>query len=261
MKIAILSMCIGERYQKIWKTAIASKRLYCDRNKYDFIYIDNILDKERTPHWSKIKGLQANLKNYDWIFYSDADAHIMNYDMRLEEVIDANSNNNTFLIITKDRCEVNSGNFLIKNCEMSMDFLRDVYAEFPTKPVNIGKYTVNWNDQYGVYNTYTKPKYKADIRFIKQRIINAYPCSCCGEKYQAGDFLIHFVNTIRSLHNWSGESEEPFKEIELAETKTQLYHMHNHARGLNQNNIMLQQQVEKLKALLLKNIQKEQKQR
>ena len=159
MKIAVLSMCIGQRYQKLWSSAINSKKIYCEKNSYDFIYIDKSLDTNRKPHWSKIKGIQNNLNDYDWIFYSDADAHIMNFDVKLEDIISKYSNNSTFLIITKDNCEINSGNFLIKNCSLSNDFLKDVYSEYPTKPVNIGKFTVNWNDQYGVYNTYTKSKY------------------------------------------------------------------------------------------------------
>ena len=144
-------------------------------------------------------------------------------------------------------------NFLIKNCSLSKDFLKDVYSEYPTKPVNIGKFTVNWNDQYGVYRTYTKSKYVNNIKFLKQRIINAYPCSCCGEKYQAGDFLIHFVNTARSTHNWAGDSEEPYKEIQLAEAKTQLYHMNNYIKQVNlkiqnltKDNAKMKKMIEKL---------------
>lgn len=37
-----------------------------------FIY-HNILDANRPAAWSKILAIQNHLKNYDWIFWSDAD--------------------------------------------------------------------------------------------------------------------------------------------------------------------------------------------
>merc|ERR1711907_480059 len=112
MKIGVITLCIGKKYQKKWKTSIITKKIYCERNGYDFIYIDRILDTFRKPHWSKILALQTYLNKYDWIFYSDADTHIMNLDFKLENIIKKYRFNN-FLIITKDRNMINSGNFFI----------------------------------------------------------------------------------------------------------------------------------------------------
>lgn len=238
MKIAVVSMCIGDRYQRIWKAAIKSKEIYCKIHNYEFIYIDDSLDTNRKAHWTKVKAIQNNLAKYDWVFYSDADAQIMNFDIKLESIIEKYSNNN-FLIITKDKCEINSGNFLIKNCPDSFNFLNDVYSCYPPKQITIGKYLINWNDQYGFYMKYTDPKYFYKINFINQRIINSYPCACCGEKYQAGDFIMHFVNTIRATHNWAGDSTEPYKEMELAEAKTKILHLTNHVNKIKAENASL----------------------
>jgi hypothetical protein len=243
MKIAVISMCIGERYQKLWKAAIKSKEIYCNLHNYKFIYVNDSIDKNRKPHWTKVKAIQNNLADYDWVFYSDADAQIMNFDIKLESIIEEYSEKH-FLIITKDKCEINSGNFLIKNCSDSFDFLNDVYSCYPTKRVQIGDYLINWNDQYGFYMKYKDKKYVDKINIINQRVINSYPCFCCGKKYQAGDFIIHFVNATRPTHNWAGDSEEPFKEIQLAEAKTKLLHLSNHIKQLTKDNNNLKKYIE-----------------
>lgn len=243
MKIAVVTLCIGELYQKRWHSSIITKKIYCEKNGYDFIYIENVLDSTRTPHWSKIKALQSHLDKYDWIFYSDADAHFMNLDFKLEDIIDKYSKNN-FMIITEDNNMVNSGNFFIKNNVIAHQFLTDVYATYPPKPIPMGKVTMHLNDQYGIYINFKKEEYKKRINIIPQRLINAYPCACCGEKYQAGDFLIHFVNHRRPTHNWGGDSKEPFVEIELAEAKTLLYQYENAIKTLQLTNNKLKQLLE-----------------
>ena len=88
MKLAVITLSIGELYQKRWYSSAVTKEIYCKKNGYDFIYIKNSLDSTRKPHWSKIKALQNNLNKYDWIFYSDADAHFMNLDFKIGTSID-----------------------------------------------------------------------------------------------------------------------------------------------------------------------------
>lgn len=244
MKLAVITLCIGELYKNRWHSSVVTKEMYCKKNGYDFIYIDESLDPTRKPHWSKIKALQKNLDKYDWIFYSDADAHFMNLDFKLESIIDKYGKDN-FMFITEDNNMINSGNFFLRNNEIAHQFLKDVYAAFPPKPIPMGDVIMYLNDQYGIYINSEKEKYKKHIKIIPQRMINAYPCACCGKKYQAGDFLIHFVNHRRPTHNWGGDSKEPFIEINLAEAKTKLYQYGNLIKQLQMKNNKIKKLLEK----------------
>ena len=132
VKIAMLTMCIGAEYQKKWKSAARSKEIYCNLHNYDFIYIKETMDKDRKAHWTKLLALKKHLKDYDWIFYSDADAHIMNFDKKLENFVKAfGRDKNTFLIISRDNVCLNSGNFFLKNCKRSIDYIDASYKNFP----------------------------------------------------------------------------------------------------------------------------------
>ena len=122
MNIAIITISIGDEYIETWKSFLKTKEIYCNIHNYSFIQINELLDKDRKPHWTKIKAIEKHLKSYDWIFYSDADVNIMNFDIKLEDIINKYSNNDTFLIISKDNVEINSGNFFIKNCQNHLIF-------------------------------------------------------------------------------------------------------------------------------------------
>ena len=235
MKLAVLTVCIGDTYNNLWKSAILSKKIYCEKNGYDFILIDSTLDSTRKPHWTKIKGLINNIDNYDWIFHSDADAHIMNFDIKLENIINKHSDNG-FMIITKDKNMLNSGNFFIKKSILAKEFLKNCYVTYPPKPIKVSKNIIILNDQYAIYKNSIEKKYIDSVKTIPQRIINAYPCACCGEKYIAGDFLIHFVNNRLPTHNWDGKSKEPFLDMNIQEARTLLHRQQRYIQTLQMSN-------------------------
>ena len=103
IKIAVLILLIGDEYKKFVEISIKRKIDYCKIHKYDLIICNkNLVPKNSKKHlvWSKIPFVLKFIKNYDWIFCSDADTLINREDIRLEDIISENPNKD--LILNED---------------------------------------------------------------------------------------------------------------------------------------------------------------
>jgi hypothetical protein len=183
--IRIISLACGEEYIEKWQTGILTKMDYCRKNNYGFIQDYNCLDVTRPAPWSKIRMVQRELERTDFIVWLDADTIIMNNKHRIEEfLIDMKKDH--FLLIGEDYNAINSGVFIIKNCEISRVFLEDVYNQ--TDSINSG-----WWEQDAIIKLY--PKYKSGINIVPKKyvhIFNAYYSDNC-KNFKKGCFLIHFA--------------------------------------------------------------------
>ena len=192
-EIAVVTLAVGTDYINTVQQGIDNKRLYCKKHGYDFIYCDTILDHTRPIPWSKIQILLKTMENteYKWIFWTDADSLVMNHTIPLESLIDDNYN----FIISRDPNAINSGQFLIKNCAWSRQFLQNVYAH--TECIN----HCWWENQAIILEYNQNPDVANQTKLIPQRSINSYPkevgFSNIDTLYQPGDFIIHFPG----IHN------------------------------------------------------------
>ena len=180
-KIAILTMQIGENYIKTTHLGIVNKENYCQKHNYDFINNQENLDTTRPIPWSKILLINKHLPFYDWVFWTDADSLIMNYNIQLESLIDLNYD----IVISKDTNGLNSGNFLIKNSEWSLTFLSQVY--------NLTQFINNpwWEQAAIMYQLKSNNSdYNKHVKYINQNLLNSYV-----KTFKKGDFIIHFPNT------------------------------------------------------------------
>lgn len=205
MKIALLTLCIGEDYKNAVKYGIQSKKEYCKKHNYDFIIGDkNIYDVTRPIAWSKIKMIKKYLKNYDYIFCSDADVILMNYDIKIEDLIKMYFKENTNILLTKDWQNLNTGNMIIKNDSKIFEFLDDIYKQ-------IQFLNHSWWEQAAFIHLYDNNKNIRDFCVVleKSHVLNAYifefekypiPDS---NKFRNDDFLIHFagISSLRTLHD------------------------------------------------------------
>jgi mannan polymerase II complex MNN10 subunit len=192
--IAVVSLAAGDQYREAVHLGIENKKQYCKQHGYDFICEETSLDTSRPIAWSKIKLIQKVMENpkYNWVFWTDADALIMNLAIPLEELIDERYD----LIISKDFNNINTGHFLIKNSDWSQDFLKRVYS-------HVNCIHGPWWEQHAVIGELQDKYHAPFVKMIPQRFMNSYPFETARYltgTYQRGDFVVHFAG-VRGLDN------------------------------------------------------------
>jgi mannan polymerase II complex MNN10 subunit len=189
-EIAVVTIAAGNEYKQIVSPGIENKKKYCELHGYDFIVCEEVLDPSRHPSWSKVLLLDELMENssYKWLFWTDADSLIMNHSIKLEDLIDERYN----MIITADFASICAGEFFLKKCDWSRQFLKDIYTH--TECINHGW----WEQCAMIEELKIKPSYYDQILILPQRIMNSFAkevFSYIGLKeiYQPGDFIFHFA--------------------------------------------------------------------
>jgi hypothetical protein len=192
-KIAIVG-AHDENYDNIGKYAHLNKKKYAEKNGYDYFLYTERLDPFRPGYWYKVLAVKKHLKDYDWIFWLDSDALIMNFDIKLEDLIDER-----FEFITTRDTEspnyINSGQFLIKNCEWSLKFLDAWYSlehVFISPGFDNGALNKLYRDFEYIRNC---------IKIIPLRMLSSFLVdnNFCSRKFpidvnfQEGDFVVHMA--------------------------------------------------------------------
>jgi galactosyl transferase GMA12/MNN10 family len=188
-EIAVVTLAVGKDYRETVDLGIKNKRSYCNKHGYKFICGTRTLDSSRPIQWSKIKLILKTMENTSckWIFWTDADSLIMNVDFPISNLIDEQYN----FILSRDRNSLNTGQFLIRNCKWSREFLKCVYAREECIRSNV------WEQQAVILELEQNPRWMALTKIIPQRSINSYPREWIGDisecTYQDGDFILHFA--------------------------------------------------------------------
>ncbi len=151
-------------------------------NSYDYIAFTEKLD-DRPAAWSKLPALLRAMASgrYEWLFWMDADALIMNHTIRLESMLDERAD---LLIATGPNGSINSGCFLLKCTQKSLEFLHMVYDR--TDYLNHR----NW-EQAAMKHVLDRGLSSLTVRFIPPRSINSRISGDPDWRYQPGDFVIH----------------------------------------------------------------------
>ena len=186
---------------------IASKRAYAAKHGYDFHYGgEDVWDRSRPIPWSKFNFIQKYLDNYDYLFWSDADAIILNDTIKLEDLLLPLLPGGKDILWTYDACgHYNNGHILIRG---KSAWVRDYFHRAYNQTDLI--YNIWW-DNAGMIRLFdTNPWDRDKIQTCKEHwLFNAYifgPKDTADDTttrlYKPGDFLIHFagVYDIWNIH-------------------------------------------------------------
>lgn len=163
---------------------IMSKSMYCARHGYAFCLETALLDKSRAPSWSKIPLVKRLLEQgNEWVFWSDADAIITDYSLRLDGF--ASTEADFYLTREDDLSDgypLNMGHFLIRNCPWSFELLDAIWNDGPNRdPVGL------WEQSSLAYLLFSVGgKWAERIKVLPQRAFNSH-----AGHWQPGDFILH----------------------------------------------------------------------
>jgi len=144
LKILVLQDGAYEKYPEFSEYSKKINKLYCDKWKYDYKFIDHKID-EMPPYWLKVFDINKYLNetNYDYIMYLDLDAVFYDFDKSIEDIIYGLyklKNKYYDIYIGEDigmHAIVNSGVFLFKNTKFSKNFTNIwLSACFNNKKIN-----------------------------------------------------------------------------------------------------------------------------
>lgn len=196
-RIGVVTILIGNAYQKKMSYCTETKINYCKKHGYDLILAHDphptcfgIEAKSRHPAWQKITVISKYLGDYDWICHIDADTMIMNDEVKLESFIDDNLD----LVLSSHAVAgepvrgknhtVNTGVWFIKNAPVSEYFLKNVWTR--------GENT-HWCHRL----PWEQPLMQMEIKDSKSYGLRckkypASPFNAHTRQYSHGDFLVHF---------------------------------------------------------------------
>ena len=200
-KIAIVTL-FDDNYRDLAEIALPDKIRYAAKHGYDFIYFDEIIDSKRPPQWSKVKAVESILNDYEWVWWIDIDALIMNDVVRLEDIID----NNYDVIFTKNNYSViSNGSSFYKNSDFTRNFLSECYTlqRDILRDIDVSTFDHEQKPMRTLYQSV--PEYTSRIKLIHERECNSYwyteNASVLGSYpnwnkedniYQRGDFVVNF---------------------------------------------------------------------
>jgi hypothetical protein len=157
LKIGIF-MWFDDNIKEYASINYAINQIYCDKYGYTLIKSNIRNCPKRKPHWERIPLLLDNFDNFDYLIWIDSDAHFYIDGPPILNVIN-NHLDKSFIFsgdtdISENKnitCEINSGFFIVKNCEFSKEVLNKWLHDedlFKSPKLSNSIFGTNkWNDQ------------------------------------------------------------------------------------------------------------------
>jgi len=119
MRIKIVTL-YDDAMSAIGDVTCELNRHYAQSHGYDFVCYRSLPDPNLNPSWNKLRVIQQEIANCDWIFWIDADAVFVN---RQRTLVDLFQSTVKPMLISSDSCGVCCGVFALKNCAWSVQLL------------------------------------------------------------------------------------------------------------------------------------------
>lgn len=126
MRIGLISFfhdgdCAGHS-----RAAARERQDYCALHGYACIeHHTRVLGSTLHRAWDKLPILRKHLPEYDWLFWLDADRFIMNFEVKLEQFLDGN----TDMILARQCVCLDTGAWLVRNHSRSLNLLDAAAAQ------------------------------------------------------------------------------------------------------------------------------------
>ena len=215
-KIALVTL-FDEGYSHLAEYSENNFRSYCNKHNIDFICYDDVIDKTRPPHWSKIDAILNNIEKYDWVWWLDIDSLIMDSEFDVRNILDKNydmifTHNEDYPVKGEDYVingsYVSNGSTFYKNSPLAIQFLKDC-KELKRPELQEAKEKIDVFDrEQRAMRLLLKADegYSSKTKLIHERVCNSYwytndydvltSYPSWNEKdniYKDGDFVIQFA--------------------------------------------------------------------
>ena len=227
-KVGIIVIC-DANVHSICAASVANKQAYADKHGYDMIYDEKIVDISRPASWSKLLAMRKYLPKYDFLFYVDVDTIIINFEAKLEDIVDYEYDQ----ILAADKNGLNCGVWMIRNTEWSLWFLDEMWSQsqlveaapwqmlfhFEQRAFHYLYQTNIWRKKVG-----GEEFEKANTVRARTKVVNACVFNSQLAFYEDGDFLIHlaglkgvykclvfrsyYKDALKNLEQWGSLSVE-----------------------------------------------------
>ena len=177
----------GCTFNELAKLTQPSKEAYAAAHGHDFYCKTQDFAKDKAIGWAKIEIALEKMSQYDWLFYVECDAMIMNQTIRLENIIDDSRD----IIIAESKYRhnfqgINTGVMLIKCSEWNRQFFQHLCEK--------GQYhNGNWFEQGAIIEEVKNDSgVRAHFKLVNNRLFNSYyHKDTPDENFRVGDFVCH----------------------------------------------------------------------
>jgi hypothetical protein len=226
-----LAFRLGMRY------GVAALSMYCNRHGYAFrpvffapeLHGQTLVDKR--INWNRLSATINACKTAEWVFFTETDVWVTNFDVRLEDIIARSTaaHADAVLVLTRDVLGgINTGSGFVRCSEIGVRALRSLLRMRDTHGSD--SRVSAWGDQGAFMILAEQDEWKPRIAYAPQRAFSSYPTHVDDWTYfkqadaddahfwSRGDFAIHFAGFYKGgLASFARELETTELRVGFAE--------------------------------------------